>query len=207
VSEGKREQATFLQRHWFTLVAAVLILLIAAVFGYQYWQKNQLPVLKQVNDFSLDNIDGTKYTLSEHNGKVRLVEFMFTHCPDICPATTFNMSKLQEQLKEKGSFGNKVEFVTITFDPERDTADVLKKYAEQFNVDFSGWQFLRGEQADIDKVTKDFGMATLKQPDGSYVHTARIFLLDQDGKMRRAYGMASDMDMDQILNEMIQLAD
>ncbi|USG66300.1 SCO family protein [Brevibacillus ruminantium] len=206
MSEISREQVSFWKRHWFTVAAGVLALLVVGVFGYQYMQKSQIPVLKQTNDFTLDSIDGSKYTMFEHNGKVRLVEFMFTHCPDICPATTFNMSKLQEKLKEKGTFGNKVEFVTITFDPERDTVDVLQKYAEQFNVDFSGWHFLRGEEADIEKVTKDYGMAVLKQPDGSFAHTARIFLIDKEGKMRRAYGMASDMDQDLILQEMSQLA-
>lgn len=206
MSEVTREQPSFWQRYWFVIAAGVLALLIVGVFGYQYWQKSQIPVLKQMNDFTLDSIDGSAYNFYEHNKKVRLVEFMFTHCPDICPATTFNMSKLQEQLKAEGLFGSKVEFVTITFDPERDTPEVLQKYAEQFNVDFSGWHFLRGEEAEIATVTKDFGMATLKQPDGSFAHTARIFLVDKDGNMRRAYGMASDMDMDLILQEMKQLA-
>jgi protein SCO1/2 len=204
MSEGK---ASFWQRHWFTVAAAVLALLVVGVFGYQYWQKSQIPVMKKMNDFTLDNINGSTFTLSETNGKVRLVEFIFTHCPDICPATTFNMAKMQEQLKAKGLFGDKVAFVTITFDPERDTPEVLQAYADKFGADQSGWYFLRGDQAAVEKVTKDFGIAVLKQPDGSFAHTARMFLVDKDGNMRRAYGMASDMDMDQMLKEMEQLAD
>jgi protein SCO1 len=204
MSEGK---ASFWQRHWFTVAAAVLALLVVGIFGYQYWQKSQIPVIKKMNDFALDNINGSTFTLSETNGKVRLVEFIFTHCPDICPATTFNMAKMQEQLKAKGLFGDKVAFVTITFDPERDTPEVLQAYADKFGADQSGWYFLRGDQAAVEKVTKDFGIAVLKQPDGSFAHTARMFLVDKDGNMRRAYGMASDMDMDQMLKEMEQLAD
>jgi protein SCO1 len=204
MSEGK---ASFWQRHWFTVAAAVLALLVVGIFGYQYWQKSQIPVIKKVNDFTLDNINGSTFTLSETNGKVRLVEFIFTHCPDICPATTFNMAKMQEQLKAKGLFGDKVAFVTITFDPERDTPEVLQAYADKFGADQSGWYFLRGDQAAVEKVTKDFGIAVLKQPDGAFAHTARMFLVDKDGNMRRAYGMASDMDMDQMLKDMEQLAD
>lgn len=208
MSEGaQQQQGGALQRHWFTVLAGVLILAIVGVFGYKYMVKEQIPVIKAVNDFSLENINGSTYTFSDSKDKVRLVEFMFTNCPDICPATTYNMSKLQEQLKEKGLFGDKVEFVSITFDPDFDTPEVLQEYAKKFNADQSGWQFLRGDAQAVEKVTKDFGIAVMKQPDGSFVHTARMFLVDGDGKMRRAYGMASDMDMEQMLAEMEQLAD
>ncbi|GED30486.1 SCO family protein [Brevibacillus centrosporus] len=205
--DAQQQQGGALQRHWFTVLAGVLILAIVGVFGYNYMTKEQIPVMKALNDFSLDNINGSTYTFSEGKGKVRLVEFMFTNCPDICPATTYNMSKLQDQLKEKGLFGDKVEFVSITFDPDFDTPEVLKAYAEKFKADQSGWKFLRGDAQAIEKVTKDFGIAVMKQPDGSFAHTARMFLVDEDGNMRRAYGMAAEMDMDQMMKEMVQLAD
>lgn len=202
-----QQQGTALQRHWFTVLAGVLILAIVGVFGYKYMAKVEIPVMKALNDFSLDNINGSTYTFSEGKGKVRLVEFMFTNCPDICPATTYNMSKLQDELKEKGLFGDKVEFVSITFDPDFDTPEVLQEYAKKFKADQSGWQFLRGDAQAVEKVTKDFGIAVMKQPDGSFAHTARMFLVDEDGNMRRAYGMAAEMDMEQMMTEMEQLAD
>ncbi|MED1795657.1 SCO family protein [Brevibacillus nitrificans] len=205
--DAQQQQGGALQRHWFTVLAGVLILAIVGVFGYNYMTKEQIPVMKSLNDFSLDNINGSAYTFSEGKGKVRLVEFMFTNCPDICPATTYNMSKLQDQLKEKGLFGDKVEFVSITFDPDFDTSEVLQAYAEKFKADQSGWKFLRGDAQAIEKVTKDFGIAVMKQPDGSFAHTARMFLVDEDGNMRRAYGMAAEMDMDQMMKEMVELAD
>lgn len=207
MSEGTEKQGGALQRHWFTVLAGVLILAIVGVFGYKYMAKEQIPVMKALNDFSLDNINGSTYTFSEGKGKVRLVEFMFTNCPDICPATTYNMSKLQDQLKEKGLFGDKVEFVSITFDPDVDTPEVLQQYADKFKADQSGWKFLRGDAQAIEKVTKDFGIAVMKQPDGSFAHTARMFLVDEDGNMRRAYGMAAEMDMELMMAEMEQLAD
>ncbi|QRG68118.1 SCO family protein [Brevibacillus choshinensis] len=208
MSESKvQQQGGALQRHWFTVLSGVLILAIVGVFGYNYMTKEQIPVMKALNDFSLDNTNGSTYTFSEGKGKVRLVEFMFTNCPDICPATTYNMSKLQDQLKEKGLFGDKVEFVSITFDPDFDTPEVLQAYAEKFKADRSGWKFLRGDAQAIEKVTKDFGIAVMKQPDGSFAHTARMFLVDEDGNMRRAYGMAAEMDMEQMMKEMEELAD
>jgi len=207
VSEGMKQQGAGLQRYWFPVLAGVLILAIVGVFGYKYMAKEQIPVMKALSDFSLENSNGSTYTFSDSKGKVRLVEFMFTKCPDICPATTYNMALMQKELKEKGLFGDKVEFVSITFDPDFDTAQVLQDYAGKFNADQNGWKFLRGDAQAVEKVTKDFGIAVLKQPDGSFAHTARMFLVDGDGNMRRAYGMAANMDMDQIMTEMEQLAD
>lgn len=207
MSEGAQKHGSALQRHWFTVLAGVIILAIVGVLGYKYMAKEPIPVMKPIADFTLDNSDGTSYTFSEGKGKVRLVEFMFTNCPDICPATTYNMSKLQEQLKEKKLFGDEVEFISITFDPDFDTPEVLQQYAAKFKADQSGWKFLRGDVQTVERVTKDFGVAVLKQPDGSFAHTARMFLVDGDGNMRRAYGMAADMDMEQMMKDMEQLAD
>ncbi|GED71459.1 lipoprotein [Brevibacillus reuszeri] len=208
MSEGaQQQQASGLQKHWFPVLAGIIILAIVGVLGYKYMAREQIPVMKPLQDFSLDNSNGSAFTFSEGKGKVRLVEFMFTNCPDICPATTYNMSKLQDQLKEKKLFGDKVEFISITFDPDFDTAEVLQQYADKFKADQNGWKFLRGDEQAIEKVTKDFGIAVLKQPDGTIAHTARMFLVDGDGNMRRAYGMAADMDMDQMMKEMVQLAD
>lgn len=211
--DAVQQQEKPAQKIWFPVLAGLLILAIVAVLAYPYMKQQQIPVLKAISDFTLENIDGTTYTFSESNGKVRLVEFIFTNCPDICPATTYNMSKLQEQLKAENLFGNKVEFLTITFDPEYDTPEVMQEYAEKFNADQSGWKFLRGDAAATEAVTKDFGMAVMKLPDVnspsgySITHTARMFLVDGDGNMRQAYGMAADMDMDLMLKEMKILAD
>lgn len=208
MSEGaSHEQTTFWQRYWFIVLAAVLGVAIAAVAGYQYWEKSRIPVMKTMSDFTLENIDGSTFQLSQSNGKVRLVSFIFTHCPDVCPATTRNKAELQEQLKAKGLFGDKAAFLSVSFDPERDTPEVLQKYANTFNADQSGWYFLRGSEEAVQKVAKDFGVAVIKQPDGSYMHTAKIFLLDQEGKMRRIYGMAGEMNLEQIAADIEQLAD
>jgi protein SCO1/2 len=203
----RSEQTSFWQRRWFTVLAAVLVLAIAAVVGYQFWEKTQIPVMKKMNDFTLDNINGQTFQFSQTDGKVRLVSFIFTHCPDVCPATTHQMAKLQEQLKAKRMFGDQVVFVTVSFDPERDTPEVLQKYANTFGADQSGWYFLRGDKQAVEKVTRDFGVAVIKQPDGSYMHTTRTFLVDQDGNMRRAYGMADEMNLEKIMIDMERLAD
>jgi protein SCO1/2 len=203
-----QNNGSFLQRYWFVVAAVVLALAIAAVFGYQYWQSTRIPVMKPISDFTLEKLDGTPFQFSKDtNGKVRLVSFIFTNCPDVCPPTTKNMQNMQEELKAKGMFGEDVVFLTITFDPERDTAEVLRRYAEKFSYDPNGWYFLRGSEQAVQQVTKDFGVGVLKQEDGMFLHTMVTFLIDKEGNMRKTYGMGADMNKEQIISDMEQLAD
>ncbi|KGT72693.1 hypothetical protein MA20_48750 [Bradyrhizobium japonicum] len=198
--------SSFWKRYWFIIAVVVLAAAILGVIGYNKWKSSQIPVMKQLSDFSLEKVDNTPFHFSDTNGKVRLVAFIFTRCADVCPPTTKNMQKLQEALKAKGMFGKDVALVTVSFDSEHDTADVLRQYAEKFSYDPSGWYFLRGNEKDVAKVTKDFGVGVLKQDDGMYMHTMRTFLVDKDGNMRKAYGMAAEMNLDQIISDMETLA-
>src|SRR5690625_7402549 len=91
-----------------------------------------------------------EYALDDLPKKARLIEFMYTNCPDVCPVTTLEMSKLRHDLEEAGVFGDKVEFMTITINPRDDTAEVLRDYASRFEVTSpdDGWLFLRGSEED-----------------------------------------------------------
>ncbi|MGE5701420.1 MAG: SCO family protein [Clostridia bacterium] len=190
------------------IVVGVLVLAVIGVFGYNYYkEKTRLPEYKAIPDFTLEKLDGSPFKLSDTDGKVRLVSFIFTNCLDVCPPTTLNMSKIQKELKDKGLFGKDVEMLTISFDPERDTPEVLRKYADSFGADQTGWHFIRGDEKKVAEVAQTFGVGVLKQPDGTFVHTMKIFLIDKDKKMRAIYGMAAEMDMKKIVNDMERLAD
>ncbi len=102
-----------------------------------------LPTLGAAPNFALISQDGAEVTLESLRGKVVAVSFIYTWCPDICPMLTNKMARVQDALG--ADFGTKVAFVSITFDPERDTPEALKAYAEAFDVDFAGWSFLTGE--------------------------------------------------------------
>jgi protein SCO1/2 len=197
----------FWRRHWFALLAGVIGVAAAGTLLFAYWQSKQIPVIKRMDDFTLEKVDGTPFHLRDTDGKVRLVSFIFTHCPDVCPATTFYMARMQDELKAKGLYGKDVVFLTITFDPERDTPEVLQKYAEQFHADQSGWYFLRGDTAAVAQVTKAFGIGVLKQPDGSYLHTMRTFVLDKERNLRVMHGMGAEMNPDAVTHDLELLAD
>ncbi|HZG16641.1 MAG TPA: SCO family protein [Candidatus Bathyarchaeia archaeon] len=201
------QEKGFIQKYGIYLAALVLALAAAGVMYYNHVNNQKIPVLKPMEDFTLEQLDGKPFHLSQTDGKVRLVSFIFTNCPDVCPATTAYMVQMQDELKQKGLYGTQVDFLSISFDPERDTPEVLQEYADRFRVDQSGWHILRGDEAAVEKVTKSFGIGVMKQPDGSYVHTMVTFLLDKQHNLRKMYGMGADMNTEEIMKDLELLAD
>jgi protein SCO1/2 len=142
-------------------------------------------VNREVADFKLTDQDGKGFNFASARGKVVLVTFVFTTCPDVCPLFTANFAAIQRQLEEK-----KIKdylLLTITTDPERDTAKVLKDYAGRFKADFSRWSFLTGSRADLSRVWKIFGVNVLKTDSGQVQHTSFTTLIDHQGKRRVDY--------------------
>ena len=92
--------------------------------------EQRLPTIGAAPDFALTSQDGAEVTLAALRGKVVAVTFIYTSCPDVCPMLTDKMARVQDELGP--DFGSKVAFVSITVDPERDTPEVLKGYAEAF---------------------------------------------------------------------------
>lgn len=197
----------FWSKYWFVTLASLLILLIVATISYQFWWgATRLPFVKHIEDFTLQNLDGQPLHFKELDGKVRLVSFIYTKCPDVCPATSHVMAEIQEELKKKGMFGTDVAFLSVTFDPQTDTLQVLDHYADAFHADRSGWYFLRGDEATVQQVTNQFGIGVERQPDGSYIHTMRTFLVDKGKNVRKMYGMGAGMDINEIVSDIERLS-
>jgi protein SCO1/2 len=95
------------------------------------------------------------------------------------------MSFVQDQLG--ANFGEKIHFVSITVDPERDTPEVLKEYAQAFGANLSGWSFLTGTPDAIRDVTRRYGIFTAKTANGSIDHTFLTSIIDQRGILRVQY--------------------
>ena len=98
-------------------------------------------------DFVLTSQDGTRVALSELRGRVVAITFIYASCTDTCPLLTAKMARLQGQLGP--DFGPRVFFVSITVDSERDTPEVLKRYAEAHGVNTAGWAFVTGRPDEI----------------------------------------------------------
>jgi protein SCO1/2 len=136
------------------------------------------------NNFSLLDANGNKKTMADYKGKVVVVFFGFTQCPDVCPTT---LTEMDEALKLLGPKADKVQVIFITVDPERDTASVLAQYVPAFNPRFVGLR--PADEAGLEKVAKDFRIYYKKVPGskpGSYTmdHSAGSYVFDQNGQLR-----------------------
>jgi protein SCO1 len=133
--------------------------------------------------FSLKDFNGRIRTLEDFKGKVVVLFFGFTHCPDICPTTLTDLKKTMVLLKDKASA---VQVIFITLDPARDTEDVLKKFIPIFNSSFLG---LTGTESDIDKVANQLKIFNKKVNDGSKAgytidHSAGLYVIDKKGSIK-----------------------
>lgn len=138
---------------------------------------------------------GDSVNLYDKEGRIMVVDFIFTRCPSICPRLTRNMSALQQSFARGGNTRRKidtsiVQFVSFTVDPEHDSASVLKEYADRFGVNHDNWWLLTGnkdaiyrfafEELRVDKFSEE-----PISPD--FVHTSRYVLLDKDRYVRGYY--------------------
>ena len=144
-----------------------------------------LPKIAPAPEFALTSQDGAPVTLADFRGKVVAVTFIFTMCTATCPVLTPMMSFVQDQLG--ADFGAKIAFVSITVDPERDTTDVLKEYAQAFGANFAGWSFLTGTPAAIRDVTRRYGVYASKSENGDVDHTFLTSVVDRRGILRVQY--------------------
>lgn len=185
----------FLQKHWFKLLIGFIIVIAAAGWLYksQAGGEEKLPVLKPAADFKLEHVDGKQVGLSDDSGKVRLVYFFWSSCPDVCQPTTFELSKVQQELQKSNLLGTDAVIYSISFDPERDTVEQLKKYSARFEADPNGWKFLRGDSKVTD-LAKQYAVSVLKDDKGNFAHVNSVALVDRQGNIRK-YFVATKGDL------------
>ncbi len=178
---------------------AMLILPAYAVGG-----DGQLPVIGPAPPFTLTSQDGVPVALADLRGKVVALAFIYTGCPDICPMLTQRMVDVQDALGP--AFGAKVAFVSITLDPERDTPEVLKDYAQFWSAKPEGWSFLTGSLEAVRDVTRRYGVFFAKKEDGSVEHSQLTTLVDADGRIRVQY-LGARFDPEEFRRDLMSLVD
>ena len=152
--------------------------------------------------FALTNQEGLRVSLSELRGRVVVVTFIYASCADTCPLLTAKMATLQAQLGRE--FGPRVFFVSITVDPERDTPEVLKHYAEAHGAKAAGWAFVTGTPSEIRAVARGYGIYYKKTPRGDVDHTFLTSVIDQAGTLRVQY-LGVRFDPDELLRDIRSL--
>ena len=149
--------------------------------------------------------DGEPFQLSGQRGKIVLIFFGYTSCPDVCPTT---LAELNASLLQLGTRADHVQVVLISVDPERDTSARMQEYVERFNPSFIG---LSGTPQELESIWESYGVFREVVPGSSstnYIvnHTARTTLIDQQGKMRLSYGYQTPpediaYDLDRLLDQ------
>jgi protein SCO1 len=139
-------------------------------------------------EISLMDSSGNSFSLSGNHGKITLLFFGYTFCPDVCPTTLAEMKLAVDRLNRTDAA--QVQVVFISVDPDRDTTEGMQKYVERFNPNFIG---LSGSLAELEPIWSGYGVYR-EIVDGTsatnYIinHTARVTLIDQNGNMRLTYG-------------------
>ncbi|MEX0995105.1 MAG: SCO family protein [Balneolaceae bacterium] len=151
-----------------------------------------------------DDFNDVHFELTDQNGKVVefpddfkgapvVMGFIYTNCPDVCSFITANLHKIYDEMEDPGQ----TRFVLVTFDPERDTPEVLKNYASSFDMDQSPFLFLTGEPDEIESMMKRMSVRTqvsytkeTETGDSLYFlnHSDKILLLNEQGQLVMEYG-------------------
>ena len=145
-------------------------------------EDKQLEPGEAVPDFTLTGQDGKEFHLADFRGKAVLVTFIYTRCPlpNYCPLMSKNFSTLQERLVKE--FAGRFHLVSISFDTDYDTPQVMKSYAQEFTKDEGSWTFASGSKQQILSVASQFGLVYLPEA-GSFTHDLRTALIGPDGKL------------------------
>ena len=161
-----------------------------------------LPRMGPAPDFSLTSQDRKLVSLIALRGKVVVVTFFYTSCPDICPLL---IQKLVDVGRSLGAhLGNEITFIAITFDPERDTADILKSYSEAYEATGDGWNFLTGPPAVIRDLSRRYGVVAVKNADLYIDHNLVTTIIDPRGVVRVQY-LGTNFDPDAFRHDVLSL--
>jgi protein SCO1 len=190
----------------FSFNASIITVLITAGFVLTTLSGcDKLSVKKSLEGVTYQLIDQTHTDVTfpdSYFGKVMLVGYVYTHCPDICPMITYNMRDIQRELPEEHDFT----LISISFDPDRDSPEILYDYAENYRLDQSNWKLLTGNKSEVESLLEILEISTVKTPtrfteDNTPVyfidHTDRVTLIDRKGNIRKHY-MGSELNPQEV---------
>jgi protein SCO1/2 len=183
---------------WFWVVAAIVGALLFVVVGFFLLRPYQYRGLllespKPAADFTLAGAGGKEVKLSDYRGKLVVLYYGYTFCPDVCPTTLAEVTKAVQALGKKAE---DVQVIMVTVDPERDTPERMAEYMAFFNPSFVG---LSGTPNQIAEAATPFGIYYQKHegtPASGYLvdHTATVNVLDREGRMRLVWPFGTEGD-------------
>ena len=153
-----------------------------------------------VGNFSLKNQEGDVYSHNDLEGKIYVADFFFTSCPSICPKMMTNMKKFANAFKNE----DEVKIVSFTVDPERDTVEKMKKYADKNGIDSKQWNLLTGDKETIYELGV-YGYLLSAQEDalapGGFLHSGQFILVDKEKRIRGIYEGTNAKEIDRMMGD------
>ena len=156
--------------------------------------------------------NGDTFIFGKDKTKLKLVEFIYTHCPDVCPTTTQKMIDLKNDLSKKGVYGREIEFVTITIDPYRDTPEILQEYKKGFGIEKdNNWVFLTGEkqkikdsQTQLRKITNALQFQYKDPGNGQFIHSTFTYLVDENNQFIAKFPMGEEFNKQDVYDKVLE---
>ena len=198
---GKRQQIVT------TLLWGLTVFGMLGLVGTGLWAKRArgreaLPTYYEAPQFALTDQNHKQVTHEQLRGSVWVAMVFFTHCPDICPGMMGRLVDLQESVKDPS-----VKLVSFSIDPERDTPEQLRQYAERLGADSTRWLLLTGTKDEMFAVAEGLKLsASPAQGDQPIAHTNRMLLIDQAGQVRGVYDSSDDAAMGKLATDAARLA-
>lgn len=159
-----------------------------------------------VPDFKLTDQDGRRLSLAEYQGKALLVTFIYTRCPlpNFCPRVTRNFALIEQKLSAEAKLHARTHLLCISFDPEHDTPERLKSYAEAYAIggkpDFRHWSFALSSKSNLNDLARYFDVGMTNEADTTITHTLSTTLIGPDGKVVKFYP-GNGWTVDEIMND------
>lgn len=174
-----------------TALAALLFAMVALAADRPAFKAGVFEPPRAAPELAIDASTGGKLALANYRGKVVLLGFGFTSCPEVCPTT---LAVLAQARKRLGAQGEQLQVVYVTVDPERDNADRMKAYLRGFDPSFVGGT---GTPAQLAAVRKNYGVMAERKPLGNNYtvgHSSSVYLIDRNGLLRgmMPYGRLPD---------------
>jgi len=192
-------------------VYVILALVVVSAFAFKIFQPIKvLPRMQLAPAFNLIKQDGTSFTSEDLRGKFVIYNFIYTNCPSPCYNLDKTMQEIQSRLGEVELDGIEVAFVTISFDPDRDTADALNVHAESLQANTDKWSFATTTNKSLLKTIIGSGFETYYEDkaDGTFAFDPSFVLVDGWGIVRAEYRYHTEVsDADRIIRHLGVLAD
>jgi protein SCO1 len=187
-----------------TTVWALAVMVMLGIVGMGLWghRTEASPALFSAPAFSLTDQNGRTMTDATLRGNVWIAMVFFTECPGVCPMMSARMAQLQKTVVRPD-----VKIISLSLDPEHDTPEVLKGYADRFGADSARWHMLTGPKQTMYDLARAFKLAAEPAHDGQpIVHTQKVLLIDRGNCVRGVYDTSDDTSMKKLAEDAEDLA-